>query len=67
MTPSNSVSSYLKRYPGARPETLAWLMKRDEKLHQLRKEMAPKPRAGFVLPRVIYAVADAFRWWKSES
>jgi hypothetical protein len=41
------VSSHLRRYPNARPETIQHLVRKQEKLQQLRDEMKPKPVSAY--------------------
>ncbi len=46
-----TVQSYLKRYPHARPSTVAHLLKRDAVLQQLRKEIAKPKRPWWMFWR----------------
>lgn len=43
----NIVSNHLRRYPNARPETIQHLVRKQEKIQQLRDEMKPKPVSFF--------------------
>jgi hypothetical protein len=45
----NTASRHLKRYPSARPSTIALLQKRDEKTAELRREIkAGKAKRSFL-------------------
>lgn len=55
MTPAQ----YLAKYPNARPSTIAFLIKRDEVVRQLRKETANA--RGWQSPKWWRALADVLR------
>lgn len=57
-----TTSQYLKRFPNARPSTVAYLMLRDEKTAQLQRELREVKKAkGWSIVSVFRNVAAVLR------
>lgn len=54
-----NASDHLRRYPNARPSTLAYLIRRDQKTDQLRREI--NDAKGWRFPKWWRALANVLR------
>jgi hypothetical protein len=52
-----TAADHLRKYPNARPSTIAWMILRDAKTEELRSEL-PRKRAG-IFSRLISFVRKA--------
>lgn len=57
-------AEHLKRYPNARPSTVAYLIRRDEMVRRLKRET--QERKGWKLPKLLHGLAEAVRdMWRA--